>query len=183
MTTRDTEFTLLGDALWLDFVNTMRGRVPDPPDLLPDEAALIRWSAAQSIDLNGGSPPLDLVHQLRERLMVLAEALHSGLQPPSASIMAINEQLAQGGGCHQLTRISGEWQLRFAPERRPAVLQAIAQSAAATLADSLRFVRRCAGEGCSLFFSDDSPNQSRRWCNIAVCGREMKVERRRGLLR
>ena len=183
MTTRDAEFTLLGDALWLDFVNTMRGRVPDPPDLLPDDAALLRWSAAQSIDLNGGVPPLYLVHQLRERLTVLAEALHSGLQPPSASIMAINEQLALGGGCHQLTRISGEWQLRFAPERRPAVLQAIAQSAAATLADSLRFVRRCAGEGCSLFFSDDSPNQSRRWCNIAVCGREMKVERRRGLLR
>jgi predicted RNA-binding Zn ribbon-like protein len=97
--------------------------------------------------------------------------------------MAINEQLAQGGGCHQLTRISGEWQLRFAPEQRPAVLQAIAQSAAASLADSLRPVRQCAGEGCSLFFSDDSPNQSRRWCNISVCGGQMKVERRRGLLR
>jgi predicted RNA-binding Zn ribbon-like protein len=183
MTTRDTEFTLLGDALWLDFVNTWRGRAPNPPDLLSDDAALLRWSAAQSIDLNGGAPPLGLVHQLRERLTILAEALHSGLQPPSASITAINEHLAQGGGCHQLTRISGEWQLRFAPERSPAVLQAIAQSAAATLADSLRFVRRCAGDGCSLFFSDDSPNQSRRWCSIAVCGREMKVERRRGLLR
>jgi predicted RNA-binding Zn ribbon-like protein len=183
MTTRDTEFTLLGDALWLDFVNTAKGRTPNPPDLLSDDAAVLRWSAAQSIHLNGGPPPLNLVHELRERLTVLAEALHSGLQPPTASIMAINEQLAQGGGCHQLTRVSGEWQLRFAPERRPAVLQAIAQSAAATLADTLRFVRRCAGEGCSLFFSDDSPNQSRRWCDIAVCGREMKVERRRGLLR
>jgi len=183
MTTRDAEFTLLGDALWLDFVNTTRGRGPNPPDLLSDHAALLRWSAAQRIDLNGGAPPLDLVHRLRERLTVLAEALHSGLQPPSAAIMAINEQLAQGGGCHQLTRIGGEWQLRFAPESRPAILQAIAQSAAATLADSLRFVRRCAGEGCSLFFSDDSPNQSRRWCTIAVCGREIKVERRRGLLR
>jgi predicted RNA-binding Zn ribbon-like protein len=116
-------------------------------------------------------------------LTALAEALHAGLQPPTASIAAINEQLAQEGGCHQLTRISGEWQLRFAPGRRPQILQAIAQSAAATLSDSLRFVRRCAGEGCSLFFSDDSPNQSRRWCNVAICGREIKVERRRGLLR
>jgi predicted RNA-binding Zn ribbon-like protein len=183
MTLVEPEFTLLGDALWLDFVNTGRGRGPTPPDLLPDEAALLRWSAAQSIDLNGGLPALSLVLRLRERLTLLAEALHAGLQPPAASIAAINEQLAQGGGCHQLTRISGEWQLRFAPERGPAVLQAIAQSAAVSLADSLRFVRRCAGEGCSLFFSDDSPNQSRRWCSIAVCGREMKVERRRGLLR
>jgi predicted RNA-binding Zn ribbon-like protein len=177
------EFTLLGDTLWLDFINTARGRGPTPPDLLPDEAALLRWSAAQSIDLNGSQPPLPLVLQLRERLTALAEALHAGLQPPAASIAAINEQLAQGGGCHQLTRISGEWQLRFAPERRPAMLQAIAQSAAVSLADSLRFVRRCAGEGCSLFFSDDSPNQSRLWCNVTICGQQITVERRRGLLR
>jgi predicted RNA-binding Zn ribbon-like protein len=180
---REPEFPLLGDALWLDFINTARGRSSTPPDLLPDEAALLRWSAAQRIDLAGDPPPFPLVLQLRERLTALAEALHAGLQPPAASIAAINEQLAQGGGCHQLTRISGEWQLRFAPERRPAVLQAIAQSAAASVADSLRFVRRCAGEGCSLFFSDDSPNQSRRWCSIAVCGQQMTVERRRGLLR
>ena len=179
----EPEFTLLGDALWLDFINTARGRGPAPPDLLPDEAALLRWSAAQSIDLNGRQPPLPLVLQLRERLTALAEALHAGFQPPAASIAAINEQLAQGGGCHQLTRISGGWQLRFAPERRPDVLQAIAQSAAASLADSLRFVRRCAGEGCSLFFSDDTPNQTRLWCSVTICGQEMKVERRRGLLR
>jgi predicted RNA-binding Zn ribbon-like protein len=179
----ETEFTLLGDALWLDFINTARGRVPAPPDLLPDEAALLRWSSAQSIDLNGGPPPLALVLQLRERLTALAEALHAGLQPPAASIAAINEQLAQGGGCHRLTRISGDWQLRFAPERSPDVLQAIAQSAAASLADSLRLVRRCSGEGCSLFFTDDSPNQSRCWCSVTVCGRQVTVERRRGLLR
>ena len=179
----EPEFTLLGDALWLDFINTARGRGPAPPDLLADEAALLRWSAAQSIDLNGRQPPLPLVLQLRERLTALAEALHTGFQPPAASIAAINEQLAQGGGCHQLTRISGGWQLRFAPERRPDVLQAIAQSAAASLADSLRFVRRCAGEGCSLFFSDDTPNQTRLWCSVTICGQEMKVERRRGLLR
>jgi predicted RNA-binding Zn ribbon-like protein len=179
----ESEFTLLGDALWLDFINTARGRRPTPPDLLPDEDALLRWSAAQSIDLNGGHPPLPLVLQLRERLTALAEALHAGLQPPTASIAAINGQLAQGAGCHQLTRVGGEWRVRFAAERRPAILQAIAQSAAASLADSLRFVRRCAGETCSLFFSDDSPNQTRLWCSIAVCGRQLKVERRRGLLR
>ena len=58
-----------------------------------------------------------------------------------------------------------------------------AQSAAATLASPLLYVRRCAGEGCSLFFTDDSPTQSRRWCSMAVCGREVRIERRRGLLR
>lgn len=177
------EFTLLGDALWLDFINTARGRTPDPPDLLPDDAAMLRWAGIQRLDLNGGPPPLGMVHQFRDRLTALAEALHAGLQPPAASIAAINEHLAQGEGCHQLTRISGEWRLRFAPERRPSVLEAIAQSAAATLADSVRLVRRCAGTSCSLFFTDASSNQSRCWCSAAVCGCQSMVERRRGLLR
>lgn len=177
------EFILLGDAIWLDFVNTARGRIPSPPDLLTDEASVLRWAIAQSLHRNGDSPCLDEALRLRERLTTLAEALHGGLQPPAGSIAAINEQLARGGGCHQLTRIGGEWQLRFAPARRPAVLEAIALSAATNLADPLLFVRRCAGESCSLFFTDDSPNQSRRWCSAAVCGREVRVERRRGLLR
>jgi predicted RNA-binding Zn ribbon-like protein len=163
----EPEFTLLGDAVWLDLVNTAQGRVPSPPDQ-PCE---------------GEELSLEDVLAFRERLTVLAEALHSDLQPPAGSITAINQQLARNGGAHQLTRVSGEWQLRFAPARRPGLLEAIAMSAAAGLADPLLFVRRCAGETCSLFFTDDSPGQGRRWCNAAVCGRQVKVERRRGLLR
>lgn len=179
-----SEFTLLGDAVWLDFVNTARGRGTSPPDLLPDTAALARWATAQSIEWShGDEPSFEEVLTLRERLTALAEALHSDLQPPAGSITAINEQLAGNGGIHQLTRVSGEWQLRFAPGRRPSLLPAIAGSAAAGLADSLLSVRCCAGLGCSLFFADNSPNQARRWCNVAVCGRQVKVERRRGLLR
>jgi predicted RNA-binding Zn ribbon-like protein len=173
----------LGDAIWLDFVNTARGRTLSPPDLLPDEQAILRWLQAQSLYFDGEGPAMLEVLQLRERLTALAEALVAGLQPPAASIEIINQYLSRGQGCHQLTRTSGEWRLRFAPTARPPVLQAIAQSAAATLADPLLFVRRCAGETCSLFYIDDSPNQSRHWCSQALCGREVRVERRRGLLR
>jgi predicted RNA-binding Zn ribbon-like protein len=180
----DSEFTLLGDAVWLDFVNTARGRVPSPPDLLATATALDRWAGTQSLEsFNGNRPSLEDVFRFRDRLSALAEALHAGLQPPGGSIAAINEQLAQTGGFHQLIRVGGAWQLRFAPTHRLAVLEAIAQSAAASLADPLLFVRRCGGKTCSLFFSDDSPNQGRRWCDAEICGRQLKVERRRGLLR
>lgn len=178
----DSEFTLLGDAVWLDFVNTARGRTLSPPDLLPDAAALRRWTAAQSLDSDGG-PGLDEVLEFRERLTALAEALHAGLQPPGGSITAINDQLARDSGVHQLTRVGGQWQLRFAPVRQPTVLECVAQSAAASLADPLVFVRRCAGESCSFFFTDGSPNQGRRWCSPTICGSQVKIERRRGLLR
>ncbi len=180
----ESEFTLLGDAVWLDFVNTARGRAPSPPDLLPNTAAVGRWAQAQSLDwVDGNGLLLDEILTFRGRLTALSEALHSDLQPPTGSIGAINEQLSRNGGTHQLTRVSGEWQLRFAPARRPSLLEAIAHSAATGLTDPLLFVRRCAGESCSFFFTDNSPNQSRRWCNAAVCGRQVKVERRRGLLR
>jgi predicted RNA-binding Zn ribbon-like protein len=178
-----SEFTLLGDAIWLDFVNTARGKTPAPPDLLPDDAAIVRWADAQSLHSSDQAPLLQEVLVLRERLTALAEALDLGLQPPAGAIAAINDQLSRESGCHQLIRTAGEWQLRFSPTRRPSLLSAIAGSAAATLAEPLVYVRRCAGEGCSLFFTDDSPTQSRRWCNAAVCGREVRVERRRGLLR
>jgi predicted RNA-binding Zn ribbon-like protein len=164
-------------------VNTAQGRSPSPPDLLADEEAVIRWAEAQRIHLNGERPSLPDALELRRRLTALAEALDAGLQPPAGSIAAINSHLALEQGYHQLTRTGGEWQLRFAPLRQASILQAIAQSAAATLANPLLFVRRCAGQGCSLFFSDDTPTQSRRWCSASVCGREMRVERRRGLLR
>jgi predicted RNA-binding Zn ribbon-like protein len=180
----ESEFILLGDAVWLDFVNTARGRVASPPDLLPDTAAVGRWARAQSLDwIDGNGPSLEEVLVFRGCLTTLAEALHSDLQPPTSAITAINEQLTQNAGSQQLTRLGGEWELRFAPVRRPTLLEAIAQSAAAGLADPLLFIRRCAGESCSLFFTDDSASQSRRWCHVAVCGQQVKVERRRGLLR
>ncbi len=104
-------------------------------------------------------------------LTALAEALHAGVQPPGGAVAAINAQLARCPGSHQLTRVSGGWRLRFAPTRPLHALEAIAQSAAATLADPCHCVRRCAGETCSLFFTDDSPIQGRRWCDAVVCGR------------
>jgi predicted RNA-binding Zn ribbon-like protein len=144
---------------------------------------VIRWADAQSLHSSLELPLLEETLALRDRLTELAEALNLSLQPPTGAIAAINDQLAREPGCRQLTRTGGEWQLRFAPARRPPLLSAIAQSAAATLAQPLISVRRCTGDGCTLFFTDDSPNQSRRWCNAAVCGGEIRVERRRGLLR
>jgi predicted RNA-binding Zn ribbon-like protein len=88
--------------------------------------------------------------------------------------------LAGSTGHHRLTRIGGEWRLHFAPAKAPAPLEAIARSAAGTLADPAVVVRRCAGETCSLFFADSSPTRSRRWCIADTCGTNLRVERRRG---
>jgi predicted RNA-binding Zn ribbon-like protein len=177
------EFTLLGDAVWLDFVNSALGRTPNSPDLLPDAAAFARWAHAQRLLQLDRGPSYRAVCDLRTRLTALAEALHAGLQPPAGAIAAINDLLSECPGSHRLVRVAGEWRLQFAPARPLTALEAIARSAAATLADRSVLVRRCAGETCSLFFADPSPTHSRRWCCAAACGANLRVERRRGLHR
>jgi predicted RNA-binding Zn ribbon-like protein len=173
------EFTLLGDAVWLDFVNSARGRTLSPPDLIPDAAAFTRWAHAQRLIQLGGEASHAAVFRFRQHLTALAEALDSGLQPPAGAIAAINAMLEGTPGSNRLTRVSGEWRLQFAPARALAPLEAIARSAAATLADAAVTVRRCAGETCSLFFTDSSPHRSRLWC-APICGANQRVERRRG---
>ena len=177
------EFILLGDALWLDFVNSAGGRMPSPPARLSDDDALARWYRLQHLDPEAEPAPIDAVRCFRDRLAALAEALHDGLQPPAAAIAALNEQLSRSVGSHQLTRVGGEWRMRFAPGRPPSALEAIARSAATTLTEPRTAVRRCAAEHCSLFFTDDTPTGSRRWCVAEICGRDVRVERRRGLRR
>lgn len=176
-------FILLGDALWLDFVNSARGRIVPPPDCLPDADAWTRWSALQHLDRAGDPVPLAQVLEFRARLTELADALTDGRVPSSRVIAALNQQLGLGAGRQQLTRVSGDWRLRFDPARPPLALEAIARSAATTLADTRVAVRRCGAESCSLFFADDSPTGSRRWCDGEVCGRHGRIERRRGALR
>lgn len=176
-------FILLGDAVWLDFVNSAMGRTPSPPDLLPDAAAFTSWVHVQRLMQLDGGPPYEAVGKLRRQLTELAVALSAGLQPPGGAIAAINHLLAGCTGSYRLIRVAGEWRLQFAPLRALAPLEAIARSAATTLADRAVTVRRCAGETCSLFFADSSPSRSRRWCSPAACGAHLRVERRRGLLR
>ena len=172
------EFTLLGDAVWLDFVNSARGRDPAPPDLLPDADAYARWARVLQLE-PGHEVAFELVRRFREQLTELAEALHAGAHPPARVVASINAHLARCTGSHQLTRVNGSWRLRFAPARPLRALEAIARSAAATLADRAAVVRRCAGESCSLFFTDQTSTGSRRWCDPGSCGRGAPVERRR----
>ncbi len=175
----DPDFLLLGDAIWLDFVNTRRGTGEEIPDRLTDPAAYHRWIKAEKLAIDGEHMSFEDVLLFRDRLDALAQALSENRQTPSAPIHALNEILAEGVGAHQLVRVRGRWQVRFTPQRPVAALDAIARSAAATLANPLAVVRECSGEDCTLFLIDTSPNHDRRWCSAATCGRRHRIERRR----
>jgi predicted RNA-binding Zn ribbon-like protein len=175
---REDRFILLGDAVWLDFVNTARGRQPNPPDRLTSLPAWEAWLAA--LQLPRATESLDEVRALRTHLTDLASALATNQPSPSASVRAINSLLGSVPGSQQLVRVAGQWQLTFAPGEPTGVLGTLARMAAETLALPESSIRICAGPTCSLFLLDRSPTQYRRWCSTDHCGRGMRVERRRG---
>ena len=113
---RDPEFMLLGDALWLDFVNTA-DTPPGQRDALPDASAYLRWTKAVRVE-----PPVDRAgfaeaRAFRGRLLLLARALQEGRSPPPSAVEAINARLGALDGREQLVRVGGSWRLRFAPVR------------------------------------------------------------------
>ncbi len=175
---QEERFILLGDAVWLDFVNTARGREPSPRDRLPDMASWHAWLDA--LQLPRGTESLDEVRAVRSQLAVLAGALATGQPSPSTSIHTINDLLDVVPGAQRLVRLAGQWQLTFSPAHPPASLPTLARMAAETLALPTPVIRICSGPTCSLFLLDRSPTQSRQWCSPEFCGRGMRVERRRG---
>ena len=176
----DPEFILLGDAVWIDFINTARGRHPDSPDGLADAAAYHRWSKAEKLTSDATEVPWPEVLDFRTRLLSVATALADEHQPPSSAIHEINRLLTRTAGHHQLTRVGGTWQLGFTPHRTPSALEAIAQSAALTLADPAARVHQCQAAPCTLFFVDRSPGHSRTWCSAeAAAHPTTQIERRR----
>ena len=177
----DPEFILLGDALWIDFINTGQGRQPEPPDGLADPAAYHRWTKAEQLVSDATELPWEEVLAFRTRLSSIASALAGERQPPSAAIHEVNRILARAAGHHQLTRVSGSWQLAFTPHRPPTALEAVARSAALTLADPEARVRQCRAAPCTLFFVDRSPGHSRTWCSAEAAAHPVRVERRRAV--
>lgn len=171
-------FVILGDAIWIDFVNTGKGTGP-VMDRLADHNAYLQWTRLEKLPPDDPPIPFPDIVEFRDRLTSLAKAISAQRQAPASAIHAINAILGQSAGYHQLTRVQGSWRTVFTAIRTAAAMEAIARSAAVTLSDPEAVVRQCSGAACTLFFVDSSPNHSRRWCSSATCGKQMRVDRRR----
>lgn len=174
----DPEFLLLGDALWLEFVNTA-AISSGVAEALADAGAYLRWTKAVRLEAPVDGAAFAEAMRFRTQLQRLAQALDGDRSPPPSAIEGINSRLVRLEGRQQLVRIGGAWRLRFAPSRAPAALEAVALSAAQTLTNPLDRVRRCANPECGLFFTDASSGQGRRWCSRTRCGQRGRIERRR----
>ena len=186
------EFSLVGNLLCIDFVNTEVVVHGERVDRLADVDALLRWArVADVVDeaalrrLPAGwragrdaGRLLQDAKALRAALRTALEALATGRPPAADVVPAINDALAAGASTLRLERRGAAYvTLREALDPSPAALLApIAESAAWLLEHGDRgLIRRCENPRCIRFFYDTTKNRRRRWCSMDGCGSRAKA--------
>ena len=191
---RAGKLPLIGGRLCLDFANTANGRGTEHhTENLWDYAALLTWSrragaidAAQAEALATAARRHPRAAETeRRRAVELREAIHRCFAAlahrrkfDAGDLAAINETLAQALGHTRVTPVKSgfEWGWEDDEPMLDRMLWPIVRSAAELLtAGNLDRVKQCGGWDCGWLFLDLSKNNSRRWCEMEVCGSRAKA--------
>ena len=189
------QFHLGAGALCLDFANTVSWRrSPAPIDRLATYGDLASW--AQQVGVISEREELALLAEAetqprRSRLLVgrahsLREAIFdtfavlSERRIPRGEVGPLKPWIQQAIANSELVRDVDRhrWQPTAVADRMQRVLFAIACSAGdlITSADT-GLIGQCSGQDCRWLWLDRTRNQSRRWCDMAVCGNRAKARR------
>jgi predicted RNA-binding Zn ribbon-like protein len=185
------DFPLVGNLLWLDFVNTEPARGGARVDLLSGLGDLAAWlqavgglpgdhalRALRGRGRTDGRSVLREAHALRAALRAGAERMAEGEPPSEEMVRAVNRVLAWRPAVRELVREGRAWVSRVRPVSTSPrqLLVPVAESAAWLLEHGdPSLVRRCEGPTCVLHFYDTSRNRSRRWCSMDGCGSRAKA--------
>ncbi|MBZ5678469.1 MAG: ABATE domain-containing protein [Acidobacteriia bacterium] len=192
---RAPRFELNGDALCIDFVNTLDDRPSEQPkELLNSYIDLARFAEDTGIlelshvdelmkrsqmDPEGAQRVLRAAIELREAMYAIFHAIMKKETVPTMALAQLNA-CAQDAAQHVrlvATNRHFEWRFDYSSSF-DAILWPIARSAADLLAsDQLKFVRACGSKTCQWLFLDTSKNHRRRWCDMDVCGNRAKARR------
>ncbi len=186
---------LIGNALCLDFANTLYGHAGTPiheylsgyPDLViwSHKVSILTASDAEKLVRAAARRPNDVLavfHRaigLRETIYRVFAALALGQNPASADVESLNSARSEALAHTRLEqtgrRFSVDWNDKAALDR---MLWPLALSAGDLLTSkNCARVRQCNGDPCDWLFLDTSRNHMRRWCSMRVCGNRTKVRR------
>lgn len=182
-------FLFLGNALWLDFVNTEIVADGTRADLLKSGGDVWAWltqagalNEGDGLSEADGERLLRRARELRAFLRNMAAQMAQGAPVSEGAVEAINDLLRLRRGRTQLFRDGDAWRKEFRAEDTggDTALVPIAQSAADLLSEGdWRLIRRCEHPKCILYFYDTSKNHKRRWCSMAGCGNRVKAAHHR----
>jgi predicted RNA-binding Zn ribbon-like protein len=165
----------------LDFAATLGGRYRQPVERLAEPADLTRWlrqSGVIDISRDPTEAQLAAAKDLREVIYRIAVAVINGTPLGWDDTDLLNHYAAFPPVVRVLRpdRSLG----RLAADPVAAALSSLARDAIELVSgDQAARLRECATPGCSLLFVDTSRSGVRRWCSMATCGNQDKVQRYR----
>jgi predicted RNA-binding Zn ribbon-like protein len=194
--TAEPVFDLSGGHVALDFANTVshRGHAR-ARERLNSYRDLVAWArqvgvvtdaqAARLLHEAWRRPPdaaanVERAITARELIYRLFSAVAAGRSPLAADLDTFNTVLVDTLACARVlpTRDGFTWGWADAPRRLDRILWPVLRAAAELLtSEARRAVRECAADDCTWLFLDRSRNQSRRWCDMRVCGNRAKARR------
>jgi predicted RNA-binding Zn ribbon-like protein len=168
-----------GQPLFITFVNTLHWYEGEPVELIGNDADFSAWLVELALPLPGVTVSLVTVHQLREHLRAITEALALARTPAEPHIAALMAALAAPLGHLALMGADTPLpHLAFGTEASDAQLFALRVALSlATFLESgdRRRLKLCANPGCGFAFVDTSTNATRRWCDMRYCGNRLKA--------
>lgn len=195
-TTSDAQrFAFIGEALCLDFANTVDWHASERPgerlfsyeDLIcwGKEASLINAIEADELLEEAQSEPEKAVETLmraralREAIYRIFVVISSGGRPQADDLDLINAVLAGSLFTLRLVLRDGQYRCQWLCAKEQRILGEVARSAVDLLTSKeLERVKQCEGDhGCGWLFMDMTKNHTRRWCDMESCGSRAKAKR------
>jgi predicted RNA-binding Zn ribbon-like protein len=177
---------LLGGNLALNFANTESGRNgPQHLNHIQTAADIVTWARhAEVIDetvaiRESDSRLFPEGQTLRQAIYEINSALAAGKTPLPEFTQILAK--AHGKTLRSATLIArnGKYLWAWQPTEDPAdaILGPIAQAALALLMQQdHKRIKQCRGNHCGWLFYDSTKNNSRRWCDMSVCGNRSKIK-------
>ncbi|MFI6706021.1 CGNR zinc finger domain-containing protein [Nonomuraea sp. NPDC050478] len=175
-----TAVELVGNALCLDFANTVNARPVAERDWLATPEEALTWAGAVGLaveDPAGLADALPEARELREAVFRVFWALAHGGQPPREDLAALMAAYAEGSGHARLDEDGDTYRLRWEDPRTVRVLLWEVAESAVELLTHGPLDRLGACPSCVWLFLDTSRNRRRRWCSMTTCGSRDKSRR------
>jgi predicted RNA-binding Zn ribbon-like protein len=180
-------------ALCLDFANTLSWRrAANPVERLQTYADLGSWARqlglvsrrdelrlrrAAAMHPRRAAQVLARARALRETTFAIFAAISEGRAPTGEDVRSLEAWLKLALAGSRLDASDGRYQwVPAAGTGMAPVLWRVALSAGELLgSDQTARIGQCAGRDCRWLWLDRTRNQSRRWCDMAVCGNRAKA--------
>jgi predicted RNA-binding Zn ribbon-like protein len=175
------EIEIVGNALCLDFANTVNARPVAQWDVLatPDDA--VAWSGAVGLPVDDSAADdeaeLAATRALRELIYRVFGSVARGGPPVADDLDALAAEYSVAVANGSLRITDGSYRFSWPG---PRTLQQLRWEAAVSSMDLLTqgpLDRLGECPSCGWLFLDTSKNRSRRWCSMATCGSRDKARR------